>query len=226
MARVWVKIEALVRPFSLLCGVLLLFISLLVCISMLLTAIDKARNSVCKQHCGYILTNINVFNPVNFIFVQAARVFPIDYVLFALLVLLFFSSSVVGLATIGIRFLWVQIFQIRKGHTSPQALLMAAAMLMLIALALNYSLAMIVAPQYATFGPQTFCDRPTGSDEIPADCTDHRDYVKPCSELADNSSAKSVCTPSVVSTILNRITWAFPFVGGVVFWAQFVWLGG
>jgi LMBR1 domain-containing protein 1 len=225
MIKAWVKAEALFRPFKLLGGILLLLIALLIWVSMLLTAIDKAKNSVCKQHCGYILANINVFNPVNFVFVQAARVFPVDYVLFALLVLLFFSSSVVGIATIGVRFLWIQIFQIRKGHTSPQALLMATSMLMLITLALNYSLAMIVAPQYATFGPQTFCDRSTDSSEMRADCTNHPDHVKACSELADNSAAKNVCTPSVVSTILNRITWSFPFFGGVVFWAQFVWLG-
>lgn len=225
LIKAWVKVEALFRPFKLLVGILLLLIALLIWVSMLLTAIDKAKNSVCKQHCGYILANINIFNPVNFIFVQAARVFPVDYVLFALLVLLFFSSSVVGIATIGIRFLWIRIFQIRKGHTSPQALLMATAMLMLITLALNYSLAMIVAPQYATFGPQTFCDRTTDSVGTQPDCTNHKDDVKPCSEVAENPSAKSVCTPSVVSTILNRITWSFPFFGGVVFWAQFVWLG-
>jgi len=222
--KAWYKISAALRPFKLLGGILLLLVALLIWTSMLLTAIDKAKNSVCKQHCGYILANINVFNPVNWIFVESAKVFPVDYVLFILLVLLFFSSSVVGIATVGIRFLWIRVFQIRKGHTSPQALLIATAMLTLITLALNYSISMIVAPQYATFGPQTFCDRFTVLG-VSLDCKNHKELVKPCSELADNPAAKAVCTPSVGSTFLNRVTMNFPFFGVVIFWAQFVFLG-
>lgn len=222
--KAWYKISAALRPFKLLGGILLLLIALLIWTSMLLTAIDKAKNSVCKQHCGYILANINVFNPVNWIFVESAKVFPVDYVLFILLVLLFFSSSVVGIATAGIRFLWVRVFQIRKGRTSPQALLIATAMLTLITLALNYSISMIVVPQYATFGPQTFCDRFSVLG-VGLNCKNHKELVKPCSELADNPAAKAVCTPSVGSTFLNRVTMNFPFFGVVIFWAQFVFLG-
>lgn len=192
---------------------------------MLLTAVDKAANSICKHRCGYILGHINVFNPVNWVFVQSAKAFPVDYVIFTLLVLLFFCSSVVGIATIGIRFLWIKIFQIRKGHTSPQALLLATSMLMLTILALNYSVSMVVAPQYATFGPQTFCDRAPGPDRAQPDCSDNKDLIKPCSELEDNDAAKRVCTPSVASTILNRVTLNFPFFGIIFFWAQFIFLG-
>ncbi|KAH8701145.1 putative LMBR1 domain protein [Talaromyces proteolyticus] len=223
--QAWYKIGALLRPFKLLGGILLLLISLIIWISMLLTAIDKAKNSVCKSNCGYILGHINVFNPVNWVFVHSAKVFPVDYVLFTLLVLLFFTSSVVGIATVGIRFLWIKIFQIRRGHTSPQALLMATTMLTFITLALNYSIAMIVAPQYATFGPQTFCDKPVPPSLTQPDCSDNKDLIKPCSETADNPAAKDICTPSVVSTFLNRVTLSFPFFGVIFFWAQFVFLG-
>jgi LMBR1 domain-containing protein 1 len=97
-------------------------------------------------------------------------------------------------------------------------------MLTLITLALNYSISMIVAPQYATFGPQTFCDRFTVLG-VSLDCKNHKELVKPCSELADNPAAKAVCTPSVGSTFLNRVTMNFPFFGVVIFWAQFVFLG-
>lgn len=229
--RALYKIGALLRPFKLLGGILLLLITLAVWVSMLLTAIDKAKNSFCKHRCGYILGNINVFNPVNWVLVRTAKVFPIDYILFALLVLLFFSSSLVGIATVGIRFLWIRIFRIRKGRTSPQALLMATVMLTLITLALNYSIAMIVAPQYATFGPQTFCDKPVSNFPLlgrqQPDCSDEADrhLIKPCTEFAENPAAKDVCTPSVVSTFLNRVTLSFPFFGIIFFWAQFVFLG-
>ncbi|PCG93545.1 LMBR1-like membrane protein [Penicillium occitanis (nom. inval.)] len=227
LIRAWFKIEAVFRPFKLLGGILLLLVAIFIWVSMLLTAIDKAKNSTCKHNCGYILGHINVFNPINWIFVRSARVFPVDYVLFALIVLLFFSSSVIGIATVGIRFLWIRIFQIRKGHTSPQALLLATVMLTLITIALNYSMSMIVAPQYATFGPQTFCDKPTSHPGAQPDCSDDKDkdLIKPCTELADNPAAKEVCTPSVVSTFFNRVTLNFPYFGVIIFWAQFAFLG-
>lgn len=137
-----------------------------------------------------------------------------------LLVLFLFSSTVTGLAAIGIRFLWIRLFQIRKSHTSPQALLMATVMLTLMMLAVNYSIAMLIAPQYAMFGPQTYCDRaPHHPDEQP-DCSKHRELIKPCAV----GQGHGICTPSVVSTFLNRVTVNFPVFGVLSFWAQFAFL--
>jgi LMBR1 domain-containing protein 1 len=142
----------------------------------------------------------------------------------ALLVLLFFSSSVVGISSIGIRFLWVRLFEIRKGHTTPQALLVATVMLTLIMLAVNYSISMIVAPQYAIYGAQTFCSNPTKHQDDQPDCSNQPDLVRPCSELSSEYGSKNVCTPTVASTFLNRVTLNFPFFGGLAFWAQFAFL--
>ena len=143
----------------------------------------------------------------------------------ALLVLFLFSSSVAGIASIGIRFLWVKLFEIRKGHTSPQALLVATVMLTLIMLAINYSIAMIIAPQYAIYGAQTFCSNPTRHPDDQPDCSKHPELIQPCSELSSEIGSKNVCTPSVVSTFLNRVTVNFPFFGALAFWAQFAFLG-
>jgi LMBR1 domain-containing protein 1 len=225
VVKAWIKIEAVFRPLKLVGGFLFIILALLIFTSMLITGIDKAKNSICGAHCGYILAYLNIFQPINYIMVKSAKVFPIDYVLFLLLVLFFFSASVVGIATVGIRFLWLTVFKIRKGHTSPQALLMATVMLNLIVLAINYSMAMVVAPQYATFGPQTFCDHlPRHPHEQP-DCTHDHASIKPCTELSKNPAAKDVCTPSVLSTFINRVTINFPFFGVVLFWAQFAFLG-
>jgi LMBR1 domain-containing protein 1 len=98
-------------------------------------------------------------------------------------------------------------------------------MLMLIILALNYSILMVIAPQYATFGPQTFCDRAPEPPLHQPDCSNNKDLIKPCSELADNPAAQRVCTPCIGSTLLNRVTLNFPFFGAVFFWAQFLFLG-
>ncbi|KAJ9499841.1 hypothetical protein LTR99_000474 [Exophiala xenobiotica] len=223
--KIWLKLEAIFRPIKLILGLLLVVIVLLIFASMLITGIDKAKNSICKRHCGYLLAHINIFQPINWILVKSSKVFPIDYVIFLLLVMLFFSASVIGIATIGIRVLWITIFRIRKAHTSPQAMLIATVMLTLMTLAINYSIAMMVAPQYATFGPQTFCDHPPKHPGEQPDCSDHPQHVVLCTELSDNPAARNVCTPSVVSTFLNRVTVNFPFFGVVDFWAQFVFLG-
>jgi len=225
LVRVWFKIEAICRPFKLLGGILLLLVASITWVSMLLTSVDKAKNSICKILCGYILGHVNSFNPVNWALVQSANIFPVDYAIFTVLVLFFFCSSIAGIAAVGIRFLWIRIFQIRQGHTSPQALLLATAMLMLIILALNYSISMVVAPQYATFGPQTFCDHAPGPPLDQPDCSNNKDIIRPCSELADSPAAQRVCTPSIGSTFLNRVTLNVPFFGAVFFWAQFLFLG-
>ncbi|CAI4218658.1 unnamed protein product [Parascedosporium putredinis] len=176
-------------------------------------------------HCGYILGHINVFQPINWVFLKAARAFPADYILMALLALLFFSASVTGIAAVGIRFLWVRIFQIRKGRTAPQALLIATVMLALIALAINYAIVTMVAPQYSTYGTQTFCTNDIFDKHGRPDCSQHRDLIVPCSEYLKYPRAKDVCTPTVMSTFLNRITITWPFFGMVDFWAQFAFLG-
>ena len=225
LIRAWTKIEAVFRPLKLIGGILLMLVAIFVWVCMLLTFIDKAKNSICKSHCGYVLGHNKIFNPMNWIFVQSAKIFPIDYVIFLLLVLFFFFSSVVGIATIGIRFLWLRIFQIRKGHTSPQALLLATILLTLMALAIQYSLAMLVAPQYAHYGPQTFCDRPLRHPDDQPDCTNHTKAIKPCSEVSTSQAAANVCTASVLSTFIDSITIDFSFFGDVTFWAQIGFLG-
>lgn len=222
--QAWLKLCALLRPVKMLGGILLLALSVLIWVSMLITGIDKAKNSICKQKCGYILGKIHVFQPLNWIFVKTATVFPIDYVLMALLILLLFGSSITGVATVGIRFLWVKIFQIRRGRTAPQALLMATVMLALMILAINYAVAMLIAPQYSIYGTQTFCsNKPEYPGEQP-DCNKHSDMILPCSESLKYKHAKDVCTPSVMSTFLNRITITWPFFGVIDFWAQFAFL--
>jgi LMBR1 domain-containing protein 1 len=224
LIRTWIKLEAVFRPLKLIGGLLLLLVSVVVFASMLITCVDKIKNSVCRSHCGFLLGHTQIFNPINYIMTVTSRIFPIDYILYLLLTMLFFASSVVGMATIGIRFLWITLFRIRKGQTTPNAMLMATVLLTLIVLALNYALAMIVAPQYSTFGAQTFCDRRSHGTDQP-DCSNHRSAIKPCSERNDNRASDLVCTPTAMSTFLNRIAVNFPFFGVIDFWAQFAFLG-
>jgi LMBR1 domain-containing protein 1 len=55
IVKAWTKVCAVLRPLKLLGGIFLLLFALVIWVSMLITGIDKAKNSICKQHCGYIL---------------------------------------------------------------------------------------------------------------------------------------------------------------------------
>jgi LMBR1 domain-containing protein 1 len=55
IVRAWTKVCAVFRPLKLIGGILLLGLSIIIWVSMLITGIDKAKNSICKEHCGYIL---------------------------------------------------------------------------------------------------------------------------------------------------------------------------
>ncbi|KAF8425720.1 LMBR1 domain-containing 1, partial [Tirmania nivea] len=219
--RSWLlRLKAALRPFTILFGLILFFVSIGIWVSMLLTAIDKIMNSPCGKRCGYILPHTEIFNPVNAIFVSASKFFPLDYALTLILVLDLFVSTVVGISFLGIGFLWVTFFKVRKGRTRPQGLLISTVVLTLTVLAINYALPMIIAPQYGHYGGQLYCSRnPTGTG--PADCANHPEFLRPCTE----ESNTDICTPTVVSTFINRVTLNFPFFGAFAFWAQFAFLG-
>lgn len=72
------------------------------------------------------------------------------------LILYFFLATMSGVIYIGIRFLWITLFNIRKGATAPQGLLVTALLLTLSLLALNYTMTTTVAPGYAHFGSQVY----------------------------------------------------------------------
>lgn len=116
----------------------------------------------------------------------------------------------------------VDLYKIRRNGTLPQGLLMGTIFLMLAVLALNYSLTMIVAPQYAHYGNQRYCNHTIGDFGEVRDCSKFPELILPCAASAE---AEEVCTPAVISTFINRITLAFPFFGEVAFWGQFAFLG-
>lgn len=216
----WGTLGKIIRPIKVAIGVLLLLLVALIWVSMLLTGIDKAKNSLCGAKCGYILAHLNILNPTNYIFVKASHLFPLDYILTLLLVLLFFLSTIVGITFLGIRFLWINIFSFSRARTKPQALLISTVLLSLSALATNYYLGMILFPDYATFGGQVYCAPPHTSPPGKISCKGRPEYLMQCTESSDSK----VCTPTVMSTFLNRISINFPFFGAVAFWGTFAFL--
>lgn len=140
-------------------------------------SIDKVTWSVCGRKCGYIISHPKLFNPINFIFVHLQKVccccccyeiiciylqcmliqlFPLDYIFMVAIIIYFFMATMTGIIQIGVRFLWVTLYRIKRGSTAPQGLLFSAILLTFGLLALNYSITSVVAPGYAHFGSQVY----------------------------------------------------------------------
>jgi LMBR1 domain-containing protein 1 len=65
-------------------------------------------------------------------------------------------ATMTGIITMGVRFLWVQLYRIQKRATAPQGLMCCTILLTLSLLALNYTLTAVVAPGYSHFGSQVY----------------------------------------------------------------------
>ncbi|KAF1790347.1 hypothetical protein GQ600_13225 [Phytophthora cactorum] len=118
-------------------GVVLIILSLLIVVSMLVTSIDKMAHSNFER--GFLLNAPEFPNPMDLLLVLASRVFPLDYVVFAVLFVYLFTISLIPRLTTA------------ATMTMLSLVLMQLAMVGLFAL-------LTLAPQYATFGHQMFAD--------------------------------------------------------------------
>ncbi|GAA5799333.1 hypothetical protein HPULCUR_004747 [Helicostylum pulchrum] len=189
------RLVKLCKPFKVLIGVILIICTMLVMVSILMTSVDKLSFSVCGRKCGYIISQTRLFNPVNLIFVQLQKLFPLDYMFMVGIVIYFLLATMMGIIQIGVRFLWVTLYRIRKGSTAPQGLLFSAILLTFGLLALTYSITSVVAPGYAHYGSQVYCNH---TERGSRDCSVVVDMIVPC----DIYAPLEICTP----------TWAFLLV--------------
>lgn len=156
-----------------------------------------------------VLKNPQIYNPLNHIFLLTERYFPIDYIVFLLVIGYFFVCTLYGIMRLGVRLLWVHLYEIKIGQTPPQGLLLTTLILILSVLPLTYYTS-VVAPQYATFGSQVFCNSATGN------CESTPELIQPCRIDAP----ASLCTPTVLSSLLGQITFGNWFFGIVYYLFQ------
>ncbi|RKP10442.1 hypothetical protein THASP1DRAFT_4201, partial [Thamnocephalis sphaerospora] len=220
---VFAIVPRLLRPLEILGGIVSLCLSLTLVASVLLTCIDKVKHSVCGQDCGYVLSHPEWFNPVNVILLYLSEHFPLDYIFVVAITLYFFAATAAGLVQSGIRFLWVHLYQIKAHRTAPQGLLLASIILMLSLLALNYTMTTVVAPQYAHFGSQLYCNH-TISPGV-RDCSQYPQLIVPCDIEGPPGKHTEICTPTVLSTFIYRILVNLPAMGTLFFDAQWVFVG-
>ncbi|KAI1316602.1 hypothetical protein EDD11_009727 [Mortierella claussenii] len=212
------KCHWVIRPFEVVLGLAATTLTVLLITSIAVTTIENLKEEVCGAPCGYILTRPNLPNPLNILFLELSPFFPVDYILMVMIILYMFWATTKGIISIGIRFLWVHLYKIRRAATPPQGLLAATMFLMLSLAGMCYSLTMSVAPDYSMFGSQKYCNHTMT--EVERDCSDYPTLIIPCHIGAPSD----LCTPTVTSTIIMKIIIGTPVLGIAFYYTQWLFL--
>jgi len=206
-ARTFVnRCHTIMRPFQLILGVLFSMFGFLIFLSLLLTNIDKALHS--SYLSGYSLHNSSLPNPMDLLLVAAQTVYPLDYVLYCVLVIFLLSCSMSGVRNIGIRVLWLSVYKIRAFKTPPRGLLLAVNSLMFIILALNVVMFSLV-PDYTMFGDQKYISNST-------DGTNTTSVLRCSSQHLPQQ--KDVCILSRISLLLATFHYKAWIFGAIYYW--------
>ncbi|KAL4237090.1 putative lysosomal cobalamin transporter [Mactra antiquata] len=196
------------RPFAIVFGILLILLAILVFLSLLLTNIDKTMHSLGPK-LGYALPKPTLPNPVDIVLVFSQQVFPLDYILFAALVVYLVLSSMAGIRKIGIWFFCLRMYKIRPHRTRPQGILMMCMILMFIQLGINIILYELT-PQYSSYGSQHFIEHQTGNTTS----------VEKCS----TKQGEDECMITRMSLLLTRFFYKMWFFGAAYYWCTWAFL--
>ncbi|KAI8985935.1 hypothetical protein BDB01DRAFT_741934 [Pilobolus umbonatus] len=211
------KVLKVLRPFQVLIGLILLGFSFLIVISVLISIIDKIIYSVCGRKCGYIISHPDLINVVDSMFVHLQKIFPFDYIILVGTLIYFFFATMMGIIHIGVKVLWATLFRIKRHSTSPQGLLIVVLIIMFGILGFNYSMVSVIAPGYSHFGNQVYCNHTEGGRR---DCSYQIDKIVPC----DLWAPIEICTPTVSSTLIDRIPLNTPILGMIYFYSEWAFL--
>ena len=135
-------------------GIIFSVFGFLLFLSLLLTNVDKAVHSG-GIYTGYALVNSTLPNPADMLLVFTQQVFPLDYIIYSLMILFLLSCSVSGITNIGIRCMCLLVYRVRAWRTPPRGMLLAILLLMFIILAQNVIMLSLV-PDYTMFGNQHY----------------------------------------------------------------------
>lgn len=106
------RVLKFLTPFRVLLGIGAMCIGLLFFVSLFLGVLDNLLNSECGFSCGFVATEKTLFNPLDDLLIVFSDYFPLDYLVFGVIVLYIFLASLYGIVKWGIRLLCIQIFRI------------------------------------------------------------------------------------------------------------------
>ena len=135
-------------------GVIFSWFGFMIFLSLMLSNVDKAINSD-GIFTGYTLNNSSLPNPADLMLVYSQQIFPLDYILYSLLVIFLLACTMSGITNVGIRCFCLSLYKIRAWRTPPRGLLLTILILMFIILAQNIVMLSLV-PDYTMFGNQHY----------------------------------------------------------------------
>eukprot|EP00106_Octopus_bimaculoides_P012063 XP_014779505.1 PREDICTED: probable lysosomal cobalamin transporter [Octopus bimaculoides] len=202
------------RPFEIFVGVFCLLLTLLIFLSLLLTNIDKAMNSL-GYKIGYALPKSTLPNPIDMILVFSQKVYPLDYIIILLIIIYLVFCSISGIRNLGIWFFCVRLYKIRPYRTTPQGMLMMNMILMLIVLAINVIL-FELTPQYSSFGSEVYVN----TTYVPVGNSSSTPPVMSCNVAAP----EDLCIMTRLAVLLTKFFYSMWFFGAAYYWFSWVFL--
>jgi len=148
-------------PIRYVIGLILLAWGALVVVCMAMHLVDESMNSSCGYSCGFQVETYKWPIPLEVLLSEASKVFPLDYVLFAAIILWLFIATIAGVAELQVRVLCFKLFRFQARATVQNALILAVGFIIVIAASFTY-LMMTLAPHYTSYGNQsTNCSNTT-----------------------------------------------------------------
>ncbi|CAI5721410.1 unnamed protein product [Peronospora destructor] len=200
--------------WKILIGVILMILSLLIVISMLITSIDKMTHSDFNR--GFLVNAPAFLNPMDLVLVLASRVFPLDYMVFAVLFVYLLTVSLIVLKRHGLQFLCFRLGRLQPRLTSPATMTMLSLVLMQVAMLGLFAL-LTLAPQYSTFGHQMFADE---SGRV-ISCT-LEEAVNAAATAAQSGGLPTHCRMTQLARFYNALAVELPMFGTAFFAGQFL----
>jgi LMBR1 domain-containing protein 1 len=204
------RVQVILRPFEMIIGVIFSIFGFLLFLSLLLTNLDKALHSG-GPFTGYSLQNSSLPNPVDMLLVLAQQVFPLDYLLYTLMILFLLSCSMSGIGNLGIRCFCLLLFKIRAWKTPPRGMLLLVMSLMFIIMAQSIVMFSIV-PDYSMFGNQHY-----------KDTVGNVTTIMRCS-AKNFPLEKDDCLPSRISVLLFAFHYKAWIFGAAYYWLTWLLL--
>ena len=157
-------IFTVLKPFRITVGFICLGMSVAIVFSLACGNLNKIIYSKCGFSCGFQVVNddhddnhrmlSSMINLYDSIFVQLSKVFPLDLIMFLLVLTHFFVSTLYAISKIGIRFLFISIYRIKRDRSYPQAICFMALYMILIMFSFTFDLSSLM-PRYLSYAAQS-----------------------------------------------------------------------
>ncbi|KAI8914162.1 hypothetical protein EDD86DRAFT_244390 [Gorgonomyces haynaldii] len=171
--------EKAVRTAQRALGYLGLFGCVLIFTSVMMTSMDKTFHS-CGSNCRYLVASW------------------MDIIVYSLLSLFLYLSTFFILKGDGITVMGMEIVKLGWKRTPPSQIIIGTWLIIFSNFGWTF-LYTVLAPQYTSFGTQTFCSSPMG-------CAMRADLLYAC-------QPNTLCTPTVYSTLVSRVLYVQPWFG-------------